>query len=42
MKHVTAALVCLGILFAVDAMFFNGWYLGAAEQAVAQAWALDW
>ena len=42
MKHVTAALICLGILYAVDALLFNGTYFAVAEQAVARAWALDW
>lgn len=42
MKHLTAALVCLGVLYAVDALFFNGWYFGVAAQAVGQAFALDW
>jgi hypothetical protein len=42
MRHLTAAVVCLCVLYAVDAMFFDGWYFGVASQAVSQAFALDW
>jgi hypothetical protein len=41
-KHLNAALICFGILYAVDAYFFGGWYLGIAKQAFAQAWSLHW
>jgi hypothetical protein len=41
-KHLKAALICLGILYVVDAWFFDGWYLGIAKQAFAQVWALHW
>ena len=42
MKHVAAAIVCLAVLYAVDAIAFGGWYFGVAGQAVAKAYALHW
>ncbi|MGH6670545.1 MAG: hypothetical protein ACRECV_01045 [Xanthobacteraceae bacterium] len=42
MKHLTAAVVCLVVLYAVDSFFCDGWYFGAAAQAAAQAYALVW
>lgn len=42
MKHLTAALVCLAVLYAVDTLFFGGWYFNVAGQAIEQACALNW
>jgi hypothetical protein len=41
-KHLSAALICLGVLYVVDAYFCDGWYFGMAKEAFAQAWALYW
>ena len=42
MKHLAAGIVCLAVLYAVDAIAFDGWYFGVAGQAVAKAYALHW
>ncbi|HTV35877.1 MAG TPA: hypothetical protein VMF12_05550 [Xanthobacteraceae bacterium] len=42
MKLLTAAIVCLAVLYAVDAFVFGGWYFNVADQAVQQAYALNW
>ncbi len=42
MKHLGAAIICLVVLFAVDAFFFDGWYFGVAAQIVENAYSLDW
>jgi hypothetical protein len=42
MKHIAAAFVCFMALYAVDALFFGGWYTGIAVQAIDQAIALNW
>lgn len=42
MKHVTAAMVCIVALYAIDALFFGGWYTGVAGQAIDKAVALNW
>jgi hypothetical protein len=41
-KQLTAGAICFGILYAVDAMFFDGWYFVCANQALERAWALRW
>ena len=41
-QNLTAATVCQGILYAVDAMFFGGWYFAATHQAIDHVWALNW
>lgn len=40
--QLTAAVFCFGILYAVDAMFFDGWYFAFTNQAIERAWALNW
>jgi hypothetical protein len=42
MKPLAAVIVCFAILCAVDALWFDGWYLDAATQAVEQAYARAW
>jgi hypothetical protein len=42
MKQVAVAIVCVAVLYAIDALCFGGWYLGIAGQAVQQAYALNW
>jgi len=42
MKPLTAAVLCFGILYVVDAMYFDGWYFAATNQAFGRAWALNW
>jgi hypothetical protein len=41
-KQLTAAAICFGILYVVDAMYFNGWYFAATNQAIERVWALNW
>ena len=41
-KQLTAAAICFGILYAVDAMFFDGRYFAATNQAIDQVRALNW
>ena len=41
-KPLTAAIICLGILYAVDAMYFDGWYFAATNQAIDRVRALNW
>jgi len=42
MKQVKAAIVWLVVLYAVDALCFDGHYFAVAGQAIAQAYALNW
>ncbi len=42
MRHLTAAVICLAILYAVDSMFFGGWYFAIANQAIERVCAIDW
>lgn len=42
MKHLRAVIVCLVALYAVDAIWFDGWYFSLAMQTVRQAYALNW
>jgi len=41
-KPLIAAVLCFGILYLVDAMYFDGWYFAATNQAIDRAWALNW
>ena len=41
-KQLTAAVVFFGILYVVDAMYFDGWYFAFTNQALARAWTLNW
>ena len=41
-RHLTAAAICFGILYAVDAMYFDGWYFAATNQAIERVRALNW
>ena len=40
--QLTAVAICFGILYAVDAMFFDGWYFAATHQAIARVRTLGW
>jgi hypothetical protein len=42
MKHLAAAVICLTVLYAVDSVFFGGWYFAFTNQAIARACMLDW
>jgi len=42
MKHVAAAIICLGVLYEVDRLCFDGWYFANANQAVSIVCAMDW
>lgn len=41
-KPLTAVVICFGILYLVDAMYFDGWYFTATNQAIDRVWALNW
>jgi hypothetical protein len=40
--QLTAVAICFGILYAVDAMFFNGWYFAVTHQVIDRAWTFGW
>ena len=40
--QLAAAAICFGILYAVDAMFFDGWYFAVTNQVIDRAWAFNW
>ena len=42
MKHLTAAIVCIAVLYAMDALLFNGWYFSNATKAIEKTYALRW
>lgn len=42
MQQLKVALVCVAVLYGVDAIWFNGWYVAAADRVIARAWQLDW
>jgi hypothetical protein len=42
MKHLTAAIVCIVVLYGVDALLFGGWYFSSATKAVEQTYRLQW
>jgi hypothetical protein len=42
MKHLTAAIVCVTVLYGIDVLFFGGWYYSNATRAIEQAYALRW
>jgi hypothetical protein len=42
MKHLAAAIVCLVVLYAVDAFLFGGWYFSVAGQVIQNAYAFTW
>lgn len=40
MKQLKTAIVCMVVLYCVDAIFFNGWYFVTTEQIMAHAYRL--
>ena len=42
MKHLTAAIVCITVLYGVDALFFGGWYFTSATKAIEKTYSLQW
>jgi hypothetical protein len=42
MKQLATVIVCLVVLYAVDAYFFGGWYFSIAGQVVDRAYAFSW
>lgn len=42
MKHLAAACVCFIVLYGLDALCFGGRYFIVADQAIQQAYALNW
>ncbi len=42
MVQLKAAIVCIMVLYGVDAFLFNGWYFATTEQIIATAQPIDW
>lgn len=42
MAQLKAVIVCLVVLYAVDAVLFNGWYFTTTEQIIANASTIGW
>ena len=42
MKHLTAAILCIAVLYGLDAVFFGGWYFSNATKAIEQTYSLSW
>ncbi len=42
MKNVAAGLICFALLYGIDALCFGGRYLSVANQALEEAYALNW
>jgi predicted FMN-binding regulatory protein PaiB len=42
MTQLKTALVCLVVLYGVDAYFCSGWYFSATEQIIVHASKVDW
>lgn len=41
MAQLKAAIVCIVVLYGVDAIFCNGWYFATTEQIIANAQTID-
>ena len=42
MAQLKAAIVCIVVLYGVDAFFCNGWSFATTEQIIANAQTIDW
>ncbi len=42
MKHLTAVIVCIGVLYVIDAMFYGGWFFGNATRAIEHVYTIQW
>jgi hypothetical protein len=42
MKQLTAAILCIAVLYGLDAVFFGGWYFSNATKAIEQTYSLSW
>jgi len=42
MKHLSAAILCIAVLYGIDAVFYGGWYFSMATTAIERASKLDW
>jgi hypothetical protein len=42
MKHLTAAILCIAVLYGIDALFYGGWYFNYASRAIEHTYALQW
>jgi hypothetical protein len=40
MRMLATAAVCIGVLYAVDMIWFNGWYFSVAVQIINNAWSI--
>lgn len=42
MKHLTAVIVCIAVLFVIDALFYGGWFFGNATRAIEHVYTIQW
>jgi len=42
MKQLTAAIVCIGVLYGIDALFYGGWFFSNATKAVEHVYTIRW
>jgi len=42
MKHLTAAIVCIAVLYGLDALFYDGWYFSNVTKAIEHTYRLRW
>jgi hypothetical protein len=42
MKQLTAAILCIAVLYGLDAVFFSGWYFSNATKAIEKTYSLSW
>jgi hypothetical protein len=42
MKQLTAAIVCIAVLYGIDALFYGGWFFNNATKAVEHAYTIRW
>jgi hypothetical protein len=42
MKHLTAVIVCIAVLYGIDALFYGGWFFNNATKAIEHSYTLQW
>jgi hypothetical protein len=42
MKHLSAAIVCIVVLYGIDALFYGGWFFNNATKAIEHSYTLQW
>jgi hypothetical protein len=42
MKQLTAAIVCIAVLYGIDALFYGGWFFNNATRAIEHSYTLQW